>query len=70
VQEKDTVRLNDNSDWWFQYRSSDLEERKTQERELASSTFHVLSINLDEKIEESLLLPEQRRNFLFERSPV
>jgi len=49
MQTADTVRLQDNSDWWSTNRSTDSDESiKTEERELARSNFQVLGINLGE----------------------
>ena len=49
TQTHDTVRLQDNSDWWSENRSPDSDESvKTQERELARTNFQVLGVNLSE----------------------
>lgn len=46
-----TVRLEDNSDWWSNSRSPEPgEEIKAEERELATSNFHVLGISLGDKM--------------------
>jgi hypothetical protein len=49
AQAGDTVRLQDNSDWWSENRSLDSDESiKTQEREFSKTNFQVLGVNLGE----------------------
>ncbi|HYK39291.1 MAG TPA: hypothetical protein VEU98_04665 [Candidatus Eremiobacteraceae bacterium] len=50
IQQNDTVRLLDNSDWWSENRTSEPDEIEPQERGFAKSAFQVLGINLDEKM--------------------
>jgi len=47
TQNNDTVRLQDDSDWWSMNRSGDSNgEAKTEQRQFAESNFQVLHINL------------------------
>jgi len=50
TQQNDIVRLPDNSDWWSENRTSELDGIEPQEREFGSSTFQVLGVSLGEKM--------------------